>query len=124
MKHCKFCGKDLLVGFGNRKSFCNDECYKKFYGMKKEKSVACEMCGKSLTGLRRTYCSDECQKKSKLSERYDEHKKPQATTYPVNVKKQDRPKKMTLAEVNELARAEGLSYGQYVAKHRLYEVMR
>lgn len=120
MRQCKYCGKDMTIEFGNRKSFCNDECYKKFYGVKKAKLVACEMCGKPLTGQRRTYCSDECQKKSKQSERYDEYKKPQATTYPVIVKKRGRPKKSTtLAGINELARAEGLTYGQYVGKYGL-----
>lgn len=112
----------MPIKFGGRWAFCSDECLKKFYGRKNSKLESCEMCGKPLTGQRRTYCSEECQKQSKKQERYEEYKKPMATTYPVVVvKKRGRPKKkLTLAEVNELARAENMSYGQYCAKHGLY----
>lgn len=122
MKKCKCCGKDMPIKFGGRWVFCSEECFNKFYGVKNTKLEGCAICGKPLTGKRRTYCSDECFNQSKKQERYEGYKRPQATTYPVVVvKKRGRPKKkMTLAEVNELAREENLTYGQYCAKHGLY----
>ncbi len=116
---CRICGKEIKVGF-KRKIFCSKECSDLFYGYKTERKTNCVICGKPLVGRQRSYCSDECKSvaktKSQQAENKVEYKKPKAEPKP-KVKKQ---KTLTISQVNELARAEGLNYGQYVAKYGLY----
>lgn len=70
----------------------------------------CEQCGQSFPASRRSvkYCSDECRKRKNL-----ENSK---STYE---KKKKEMKKDRISEINALARAEGLTYGQYVAREYL-----
>jgi hypothetical protein len=70
-----------------------------------EKICVCENCGKEFTTMRRkSYCSNECRFEANGQKR----------------KKANQMKfkpKYTLAQVNALARAEGLTYGQYMARY-------
>jgi predicted nucleic acid-binding Zn ribbon protein len=121
--NCKYCGKKMQASFAHR-VYCSDECFRAFYKKKlKEKSTHCEICGKKLEGRKRKYCSAEClryaNKKQALILQKDEYKKPKAEVNQ-EPKKRGRPKKKpTLAQINAKARAEGLNYGQYVAKYGL-----
>lgn len=120
---CRMCDKEIKIGF-KRKIFCSKKCSDLFYGYKTDRKTNCVICGKPLTGRQRSYCSDECKRKGKIEREIKEHKyeykKPQAEEVKCEPKKRGRPKKkLSISEVNELARAEGLNYGQYVSKYGL-----
>lgn len=119
MDHCKYCGKEMQVSFRHR-VFCSDECSKAYYKRASRKNKNCEICGGALVGNQRKYCS-ACKAiaKSKYEYEYhkDQYKKPKVEATP---KKRGRRKKITpIAEINAKARAEGLTYGQYVGKYGL-----
>lgn len=114
-KICVTCGKEYIPNNTCQKH-CSDECRKNHYleGKRlrnKNREFTCEWCGAIFTSdSKRKYCCAKCGKaannykgKSKNKPRKTERKKP----------------KLTLAQINELARAEGLNYGQYVAKYGL-----
>jgi hypothetical protein len=123
MANCLQCGAPLKVSFRKSAKFCSRACCNKYHYKKKGgyKKQFCVSCGKELSGRQTKYCSEECQKKTLASrlyaqrkeefEEFKEYKKPMP-------KKRTKPK-MSIAKVNELARAEGLNYGQYVAKYGL-----
>lgn len=114
---CKYCGKALKIGF-REKLFCDDKCKTKYkYLQSKLKVKKCIQCGKVLEGRQKKFCSDDCvgqYKQERALERYEANKKPKAEAKP----KKKKPK-MSIAQINELARAEGLNYGQYCAKYNL-----
>ena len=60
---------------------------------------------------RRGFCSDECRRQQLLKQQREYRLRKKAN----GVKKSQ----LSLAEIERLARAEGISYGQYVVKHRL-----
>lgn len=110
---CPWCGKE----FERKKSaqkFCCEECRKaaKKQTMKQNhkvykslKLVECGWCSlffESKNG--EEYCCAECRKKA-------ENRKKKREKQAKN--------KLDLSQINELARAEGLNYGQYVAKYGL-----
>lgn len=121
---CKHCGEEIKIAFGRRKVFCSNECRIAFYDKDKEEKF-CVICGKKLSGRQRAYCSDECRQKGKIAyqtkRNNEEYKKPKAEVEEKPKRKRGRPKKKpTIADINAKARAEGLNYGQYCAKHGLY----
>ena len=75
------------------------------------------MCGKDFEASgKRAFCSDECRKiaqKKRTAEADAGYKK-----YKAPKRKITKPK-LSIAQINELARAEGLNYGQYVGKYGL-----
>ena len=114
-KKCITCGKEFVPNNTCQKH-CSDECRKNHYlerlrERNKNREFTCEWCGAKFTAdAKRKYCCHKCAKsansyrgKGKNKPRKTERKKPQ----------------LTLAQINELARAEGLNYGQYVAKYGL-----
>lgn len=120
MANCKYCGKEMQVSF-RQKVFCSKECSKAYYNRKGRINKECQICGNELTGKQRSYCSQKCANKAKRIQLYeyhkDQYKKPKAEATP---KKSGRRKKTDpIAEINAKARAEGLSYGQYVGKYGL-----
>lgn len=123
MANCLQCGAKLKTSTRKPPKFCRIECRNKYYYEKKkgEKNLFCIACGKELSGRQTKYCGEECQKKTlnarmyeQRKEEFDEFKEYKKPT----PKKRTKPK-MSIAKVNELARAEGLNYGQYVAKYGL-----
>ena len=121
--NCLNCGKEIKTTFREQTTkFCSKECCQIFHRLKKYYKKYCKICGKELEKPKRDYCSPECVKQARDERRAKEReecKKPKAEVK--EPKKRDRPKKkLTLAQINELARAEGLNYGQYCAKHKLY----
>lgn len=122
MNICKHCGKEFPISFNGRRVFCSDNCFNTYYKRFPKKNKTCAICGGALDGRQRKYC-DKCKKiaNNNRANEYnkDQYKKPQAEATP---KKRARPKKfLSLAELERLARAEGLTAGQYCVKHRLYE---
>lgn len=104
---CPVCGK-VFVRTHNAQKHCSAECRIKYYSQKKVKDhyrppkmYECAWCGKFFDSDRKKkYCCDECRIKA-YQKRPTRRKKP----------------KLSLAEVNALAREEGLTYGQYFAKY-------
>lgn len=112
---CKYCGKEIKIGFKKRTSFCSDECRRKFYSPRK--IFNCIVCGKKLVGRQRQFCSAECRLKDKAKSQQAKNKEIYKA---VKMKPRVRHKpKMSIEEINAKARAEGLNYGQYVAKYGL-----
>lgn len=67
----------------------------------------CVICNKPLPMSRTKYCSNQC----RIDDRAKGGKKAKL--------KQAKKKAAEFADINEAARAEGLTYGQYVAKYGL-----
>lgn len=109
-KACNWCG-NVFAPTHNRQTYCSADCAKEMYKAriyKTERVLVCECCEKEFTAMRkRTYCSNECRYEANGRKR---KQKPKS--------KKTKPK-YTLAQVNALARSEGLSYGQYMAKYNL-----
>ena len=121
MSYCKYCGEKIKIHFGKQTLFCSDKCRKAYYYRYGRTNKKCAVCGQELTGRKRSYCSTECARKAKSKYEYeyhkDQYKKPKAEA---TSKKRGRRKKTDpIAEINAKARAEGLSYGQYVGKYGL-----
>lgn len=73
--------------------------------------ATCLGCGEifTTTKITQNYCSDACKIKGRYQSRFDVKK--EATRHE-NMR--------DIKYIAKLAREEGLSYGQYVSKHRLY----
>jgi Fe-S-cluster-containing dehydrogenase component len=101
---CKYCGKE----FGTNKSaqmYCTKQCQIKanYKPPKKQLQYICEFCGgKFRSDRKKKYCSDICR------ERACRHLK---------TKSQRNKPTLSLEDINALARAEGLTYGQYFARY-------
>ena len=112
-KICPFCQREF-VPENSATVYCSVECRK---GMRRKRSMderknrtlICKYCGKSfVSDWKRKYCSEECCKKANGGMK--------TADMPKSVKKESMS---TLAQINELARAAGMNYGQYVARHNL-----
>jgi ribosomal protein L20 len=81
--------------------------------------MKCKWCGSEYQTERKNtrYCCDECEKKAKkeTERRYQERKLEKARKR----LKLDADR-LSISDVNALARAEGLTYGKYLAKHGMY----
>ena len=128
MPKCQHCGNEFKYRFRATEKFCSTKCCHDYHrGLRRvHKNKVCVICGKELTGTQTKYCSEECRYKAQLDrqrERYEQEYKStmtEATETQKKLKKRGRPKKkLSLADINNLARAEGLNYGQYVAKYGL-----
>lgn len=103
------CGKTFITD-KNAKKYCSEKCYRmanrKKY-IEKITEQTCAFCGKTFShSKKKKYCSDLCRQKA-------------------NGRGLGKPRKkgkpsMTIEQVAVAARAEGLSYGQYVAKYGLW----
>lgn len=100
---CPVCGEMFIKG--RYKKYCSTKCRKKDYNQRFKIKLyfQCEYCGIGFKeGRENPYCSEECKNK---------HSNKQT-------KKRGRKKKvLSLAEINQRARAEGLTYGQYIVKY-------
>lgn len=126
MPICQHCGNEFKYRFRATEKFCSTKCCHDYHnGVKKQKAnKVCAMCGKKLEKHQSKFCSPECRYKGQLERqrnRYEqEYKSTMTVTEEKQKKKRGRPKKkLSLADINNLARAEGLNYGQYVAKYGL-----
>ena len=108
-KKCITCGQEFIPNNQCQKHCC-DACRREAYSIKlktrrKDREFVCELCGaKFVSDYKRKYCCEVCMKEASRQRK----RKP---------KENNKNKPTTsLAQINELARAEGLNYGQYVAK--------
>jgi hypothetical protein len=119
-----YCGKEFKMNLKGNQKYCSQKCCEGWYRHKKPKEVKyCAICGREVEDTKRLYCSPDCSYEAMLrrqSAYKSIYKKPKAEVKEEPKKKRGRKKKkLSLAEINELARAEGLNYGQYVAKYGL-----
>ena len=105
----------MRIGWKRKKTYCSEECRKAYYSTRT--IFNCVVCGKKLEGQQRQYCGEECRKKAKAQVQRAKNKEIYKAFKPKS-KARHKPK-MSIAEINEKARAEGLNYGQYVAKYGL-----
>lgn len=108
---CLYCGK-YFKPKSDHDYFCKESCRHSFnlYG-EKQTTCVCIYCGKTFeTKRRKKYCSRECYllRNGHMS---DKQAKPKKT--------KGKKKIMTIAEINEAARSEGLTYGEYVARYKV-----
>ncbi len=110
IKICPYCG-EKFVARNNAKKYCSAKCQQKDYKTKKKLEIirhnfniskyTCRWCGKQFeSNTPVEFCSAACRKAHRQK------------------KKTDNKKNMAeIARINELARKEGLTYGQYLARH-------
>lgn len=142
---CKNCGKEF-TRTNPRQKYCSLECRLEYNAKKatakREKARAknpivktCVVCGKQIAPPKQKTCSNECaliHKKRYEAEAWQRDKaerkaarerrkaeKEEEMKTERERKKRQKPA-LSTAQINALARNEGLSYGQYVAKHNLY----
>lgn len=112
MAICKQCGKEFERGKGignNARKYCSDKCRRKYWRDSDNrvkyhipKTCTCAWCGIVFEAeQKRSYCCYECRIASYRGK---------------SLRKSNAEK---IAKINQLARDEGLSYGQYVAKYGL-----
>ena len=105
---CIKCGKEF-VRTGHAQKQC-EACRKAT--MPKAKVKKCDMCGKEF--VRRSNSQKRCKEcQDKVTYKYNGQKD---TNDKPNGRKN---KKLTLSEIGRLAKAEGLTYGQYVNKYKV-----
>lgn len=105
-KVCIQCGKDFTTLHNSRK-YCSEEC--RIKANKKSplgrRTFTCEFCGESFEAdAKRKFCCIECRQGAERAAR---------------LRRKPKKPKLSIANINELARNEGLNYGQYVAKYGL-----
>ena len=101
---CRNCEKEF-VRERNCQKYCSVQCRDEYYVKKRHNltnKYECKWCGKTfISDRKKKYCSAECRNKAQ------------------HPRKSPKKVKLSLAAINALARAEGLNYGQYVAKYGL-----
>lgn len=110
-KKCVICGRSFEARSAKTLT-CSFECqqekkrrYAREFMKTHRYSCTCAECGKTFKGNRgKKYCSEECRRK------HPEGRKKRSES-----PKEKKP--ITLTEIAERARKEGLSYGQYVARY-------
>ncbi len=77
-----------------------------------ETKKKCPVCGNLFEGRStKIYCCSECKCKAQTQKKLQECKKPKT------VQRKKKHSSLSLEQINKRARAEGLTYGQYVAKY-------
>lgn len=117
-KICLVCGKEFTTTKSIRK-YCSRECSKYFHESQKKairqkarEGLKCEVCGVLIGGnRRRRFCSQRCVNKAR-------DLRQSALPKPKEPKKSIKPK-LSISEVNALARMENLTYGQYLSKYKV-----
>lgn len=115
---CKHCNK-MFVPKNNFQKYCSGECYyaeAKYRQTESYKKLdiperECVVCGRKFTPLYRQktiFCTDVCKRKRQLEQQKESRER--AKTNALETKK----RMSSLAEINQQARALGISYGQYV----------
>lgn len=110
VKICPYCGEEF-VARNNSQKFCSKACSSKTYQVKRKQEIydqvfnkrkyTCQWCGKEFgSNIPREFCNYNCQ-----------------VAYERKRKKDSIKNAKELVTINELARKEGLTYGQYMAKY-------
>lgn len=120
-KICLNCSNAILDE--KRKKFCCTKCYNEYKTKRvKKEERQCIVCSNILGPGKRKFCGRECAAKYAAMQRRAYNKDMYTKVYDLKSKSKKNTRKLdrnSLEYINELARAEGLSYGQYVGKHGL-----
>lgn len=113
-KVCPECGKEFTAK-SNRQIYCSAKCCNKFNHKLNQihvTSYTCAHCGKAFkSNQRKKYCSYECCVKANTKT------KKRRTIYSNKAQKSRKTfMPLSLPQINKLAREQGLTYGQYMAK--------
>lgn len=106
-KICPFCQTEFFTD-QNAQVYCSERCRRGMFAKKKReknksREFTCAYCGDAFVSDRKQkYCCKDC--KLKANGRLVAKPKPR------------KKSNLSLAQINELARAAGMNYGQYVAK--------
>ena len=134
-KVCEYCGAEFLAKTSAKK-YCSDKCAASAsYEFRKSRVGGvkkCKVCGQefTLTVNKISYCSDECAQKAR-----EERKARRAEEAGFGQSRRLKPGKYNpkavirhnrkIAEISSIAKAQGLTYGQYRAVlDGLYEATR
>lgn len=138
---CKICGKEFEKKYHTRQLYCSEECakkarYERDWKKKHNGKSICVFCGKEF--VKKTpsvYCSPECKRSfledtilkatckvcgkkftptPHLKKFCSETCRELALHHKIEIARNLVAKEKSLAEINALARANGLSYGKYV----------
>lgn len=83
-----------------------------------ERERKCVICENILVGRpNKKYCCAECREKARFKKKAEECKKPKVKSEKNAVRRKNRLGSLSIEQINKRARAEGLTYGQYVAKY-------
>lgn len=130
--YCVACGKKTDMLIDGR--FCSDECRDVGQRIEKGSSVYCNFCGINFKAkqAKSRFCPEHQKThpkcacfypailKSRKMQETEKRKAASSVCVPKELKRTKKAfSKLSIAEVNELARASGLSYGQYVGKFYL-----
>ena len=124
---CVVCGKEFKQTHGSQ-TMCSEECRKEYRRQYQEnlrrmkphtcKISICAECGKEFEnpGGKRMTCSPECKKaRARKVQRESREQKRQKDRYISYCTKRNKE----LSQIAAAARAEHMTYGQYVAKYRV-----
>lgn len=100
---CPVCGKEFVRH--HKQKYCSEKCRNEYW--RRPKTRTCQYCLKPYAGSGSSYCSTECRLKANG----------QMPDDAIDI--QRFAPTLSLAEVIALAKAEGLTYGQYIMKHKL-----
>lgn len=115
MHKCLNCNKEFKISFRSNEKFCSHACAIAYHNNKRKVERFCVVCGKKLTGKQKRFCSDECRHRQHTLNQMEELKGFREVNLP---EEKPKPKpKIPAHEVEKIARAEGLTYGQCVAKY-------
>lgn len=119
---CQICGKPF---FGNTRSckYCSEACRqeadrrhgREYYAKNRQKPlpmIICLECNKPFPAERHAKYCPEC-KRAKAKAEYNELMK----YMPKRARPQPKPK-LSVSQIDKLAREAGMSYGHYIATHR------
>ena len=110
VKKCLYCGTKF-VSKTQKSKYCSPDCRKKDYKIKNKSEIfkhnfniskyTCRWCGKEFeANIPRCFCTSDC-----------------ANAHRAKRKSNNKENMKAIANINELARKEGLTYGQYFAKY-------
>lgn len=109
IKKCAACGKEFTPNRG-KQIYCSAKCRIKQSNMREklsapERKFTCQYCKKVFVSkMKKKYCSFECCTKANIKTKTKTRRR--TTAFP----------SLSIEQINKLAREQGLTYGQYMAK--------
>ncbi len=110
---CPICGTEFTA-YKNAAKYCSAKCRRKATAKMKQERKAeevyyCAYCGRAFNGRRRKYCCKECQMKAN-----------NRTTRTMS-KRKSPSDGLSLAQVEQFCREQGITYGEYTKKRILIQ---
>lgn len=107
---CLKCGKEFTESRGRKHLFCSAECRENYLIPK-----VCETCGKEFMGKKnQKRCSERCRTRAYEQKIYKKQQTKKLTKEKILEMYAEKMKR--LAECEKMARANGMSYGEWTAR--------